>query len=62
MMGYKDRTWCPADISTRCSRAAGCDRVFTMDTHQAATRWWGNENYPAVCFAGRPECLEEALK
>jgi len=57
MMGYLDRTWCPQEISNRCSHSQGCYRVFTEEDRKAAEKWWGNSDFPISQFAEEPGCF-----
>jgi hypothetical protein len=56
-MGYGDRTWCDHNSCLRWG--IDCERSYTEEVHQRAIKWWGNENYRIVIYAGKPDCYEE---
>jgi hypothetical protein len=55
-MVFRDMTFCE---SRDCARwGKDCLRGYTQEVHQAAIRWWGDENYPIALMIGRPYCYE----
>lgn len=44
MIGFMDRTWCPAH---GCAKAATCDRAITDEVIKKAKLWWGS-SYPPI--------------
>ena len=47
MISYKDRSFC---VHSRKCGNEDCDRKFTQNDFDQATKWWGDSNFP-VCLA-----------
>ena len=56
MMCYKDRIFCP--FYNECVNGSKCDRALTLEVHEKAIKWWGNEHAPISVYTDKPECFE----
>lgn len=45
MICYKDRSFC---IHSRECGNYECDRKFTANDFELATKWWGDTNFPVM--------------
>jgi hypothetical protein len=59
MMCYKDATFCEFDD---CAHWDDCDRAFTEEEREKATKWWGNEEAPVCFFVSHPDCYKKSSK
>ena len=41
VMCYRDQTFCGSKTHKK-----ECNKQVTKEVHEAAVRWWGNEDYP----------------
>lgn len=44
MLCFRDMTFCPVDIYTKCSKADECHRPLTKEVQAAADKWWGDSD------------------
>lgn len=60
MICYRDRTFCSRYAEKECINH-NCGRAFTEIDRVAATKWWGNEDFPLClgdCYTDKCDYIQ----
>jgi hypothetical protein len=54
VISFRDMTFCP--YWQTCAKGETCSSAVTPAVVEAATKWWGGDDFPIALYVDAPEC------